>query len=154
MNEPLNIHGDARREFLRRCAQSLAGITMISALAPLVEGCEAATGPAAMDANFHATYDVSALTVDGTAMVTATNGGDGTPVIIVRNSVGNYTALSMSCPHEGCTVNHPSNGIIRCDCHGSQFDLNGNVQRGPATTALYRYKTTYDPSAKTLAVTP
>ena len=147
-------HDNARRDFLLKFGSSLAGITMISTLAPLIAGCESSTGPASMDPNFRATYDVSSLTVDGTAMVTATNGGDGTPIVLVRNSATTYTALSMSCTHEGCVCRSPSNGTINCDCHGSQFDLTGAVRRGPATTALYRYKVAYDSTGHSVTVTP
>jgi Rieske Fe-S protein len=152
MNEMTAGHEEARREFLKTCLTSLTGITMIAALAPLVESCS--SNPAsAITPGFSSTYDVSSLTADNTGMLTATNGADGTPIIIVRNSATSYTALSSRCPHEGCPCSAPQNRVISCPCHGSRFDLTGKVLNGPATSALYTYATTYDASTKKLTVT-
>lgn len=47
-------------------------------------------------------------------------------------------ALSLLCTHLGClvTVNEER---IACPCHGSEFDLRGNVLKGPADRPLRRF---------------
>jgi len=144
-------HDDSRRDFLHTCFYSLAGVTLIAGFAPLISGCDT-NAVAPVDKNFTATYDVSALDADGKAMVTATSGADGTPIILVRTTATTFVALSMYCTHEGCQVDPPRNGTITCSCHGSLFDLEGNVTRGPASTPLFRYNTTYNATNRTLLV--
>lgn len=66
----------------------------------------------------------------------------GQPVAIGRDAGGLYS-LSLICTHEQCDIS--SNGDvsasgISCSCHGSKFSANGEVTRGPATTALKHYK--------------
>jgi cytochrome b6-f complex iron-sulfur subunit len=151
MNQP-KVSGDSsRREFLATCLHSIAGLAIVGSIAPLVTGCgsNSITG---IDSNFQATYDVSSLVSDSTALVTSGNGGDGFPIIIVRQSATSFIALSTQCTHESCQVDPPQGKMIFCSCHGSKFDLSGNVMQGPARTALYKYSTTYDATARTVTV--
>lgn len=46
-------------------------------------------------------------------------------------------ALSLVCTHLGCTVTVSSSGL-ECPCHGSRFDRQGQVQKGPADRPLPR----------------
>ena len=85
-------------------------------------------------------------------MVAPTPGLDGAPILIVRDSLRRYHALSMQCTHEGCPVNRPVNGVIVCPCHGSEYDLEGRVLKGPAQLPLARYETDYHRSTRTLTV--
>jgi cytochrome b6-f complex iron-sulfur subunit len=68
-------------------------------------------------------------------------------VIIIRVADGNvpssFEALSLTCTHQGCTVNYDqSKQMFACPCHGSTFDGNGNVLQGPATKSLAKYPIT------------
>ncbi len=54
---------------------------------------------------------------------------------IVISTANGLTALSLICPHLGCTVNAAVAGFT-CPCHGSQFDPQGQLVRGPAETSL------------------
>jgi cytochrome b6-f complex iron-sulfur subunit len=46
-------------------------------------------------------------------------------------------ALSAVCTHLGCITRFLSDqGAIACPCHGSRFDIEGNVVEGPAPRAL------------------
>lgn len=48
-------------------------------------------------------------------------------------------ALSLVCTHLGCTVNVTSTELV-CPCHGSSFDRQGTVLKGPADRQLLRYR--------------
>lgn len=56
------------------------------------------------------------------------------PAILLR-TVDGFKALSLICTHLGCTVNEAQEGFA-CPCHGSRYDSDGNVLRGPAKLAL------------------
>lgn len=59
------------------------------------------------------------------------------PILIRRGNHG-YIALSSTCTHRGCELeSHPNS--YECPCHGSRFDLEGQVQVGPATRNLDRF---------------
>jgi Rieske Fe-S protein len=46
--------------------------------------------------------------------------------------------LNLVCTHLGCTVNVTPKELI-CPCHGSSFDRQGKVLKGPAVRPLLRY---------------
>jgi len=48
-------------------------------------------------------------------------------------------ALDLVCTHLGCTVTVTSSGLS-CPCHGSHFDRQGRVLKGPADRSLRRLK--------------
>ena len=146
----MNAGESPRREFLRTCRDVIVGLTVLGAVPPLLAGC--ADSITAIDPAYSGTFDVSSLSADGQSMVTAGKGADGFPLIIIRVSAETYRALSTQCPHEGCQVDPPAGSSIVCTCHDSRFDLSGNRLQGPATTALYTYSSTYDPTAHVLTV--
>ncbi|TYB32878.1 MAG: ubiquinol-cytochrome c reductase iron-sulfur subunit [Flexistipes sinusarabici] len=47
----------------------------------------------------------------------------------------NINVLSIKCTHLGCTLN-VAGDIFKCPCHGSEFKLNGEVIKGPASRDL------------------
>jgi len=50
---------------------------------------------------------------------------------------GGIYAMSAVCTHLGCITRYVSEeGAIACPCHGSRFDLEGNVTHGPAPGPL------------------
>ena len=70
-------------------------------------------------------------------------GGD--RLIVVRASDTTVDALSSICTHAGCTVGYSKTRMdLSCPCHGSQFNLNGSVARGPAAFPLKTYTATLD----------
>lgn len=64
------------------------------------------------------------------------------PAILARDKDGLY-AMTITCTHEGCDVT-PSGAALLCACHGSLFDANGNVQKGPAQSPLVHFKVLLD----------
>jgi len=56
------------------------------------------------------------------------------PAVLIHNSSG-FSALSLVCSHLGCTVEIKPDDYA-CPCHGSRYDLSGNVTHGPASSPL------------------
>lgn len=66
----------------------------------------------------------------------------GEAVFLGRDSDGLY-AVSAACTHAGCMLNATrASGAeeLSCPCHGSLFDANGAVLRGPAGTPLPHFQ--------------
>ena len=59
--------------------------------------------------------------------------------VAVARDGGEIYALSLVCTHLGCTVSVTPTGIV-CPCHGSVFNRQGDVLKGPATRPLPRYR--------------
>ena len=53
----------------------------------------------------------------------------------ILNGKEGITVLSIACTHLGCVLNVENDKFI-CPCHGSTFDLQGNVLKGPALKPL------------------
>jgi Rieske Fe-S protein len=124
----------ARRLFLKVVAASGA-----SAAASV--GCSSG---AASPASFGTVSagNVSAIAIGSLAAVT------GQPVAIGRDANGVY-AMTLTCTHEGCDMGAQgsvSSAGLDCACHGSQFDVNGNVTRGPANAPLAHFAVSIDAS--------
>ena len=60
------------------------------------------------------------------------------PLYLLALDGGGFAALSSICTHRGCTVDLAGPGL-KCPCHGSQYDREGRVTRGPAARSLTRY---------------
>lgn len=60
-------------------------------------------------------------------------------VFIVHDESGFHT-MSATCTHLGCTVNSAEGGFD-CPCHGSKFDAQGQVKKGPAPKPLQWFET-------------
>jgi Rieske Fe-S protein len=56
------------------------------------------------------------------------------PAFLIHDANG-FNALSLVCTHLGCTVEEKAEGFS-CPCHGSRFDPQGEVARGPANKPL------------------
>lgn len=59
--------------------------------------------------------------------------------VAIFNSESGLYALSLVCTHLGCTLNVTDKGLS-CPCHGSLFDLGGNVLKGPAERPLHKMR--------------
>jgi Rieske Fe-S protein len=60
------------------------------------------------------------------------------PVYVLSASNGEVRALSPICTHRGCTVEVEGERLV-CPCHGSVYDREGRVLRGPAERSLTRF---------------
>ena len=57
-------------------------------------------------------------------------------VVVTQPSAGVFKGFSAKCTHKGCTVDKVADGTIDCPCHGSKFNLDGTVAKGPAQEPL------------------
>lgn len=64
--------------------------------------------------------------------------------VVTRTSADTLSALSNKCTHRGCTLNFFNRSGFECPCHGSGFDLQGNVVRGPALRPLEKLASRID----------
>jgi Rieske Fe-S protein len=74
-------------------------------------------------------------------------------VLVVRVGNNEFRSVSSVCTHQGCTVNRFDGSLLTCTCHGSQFNTNGSVARGPAASPLQAFATTFDAASNTIRVT-
>ncbi len=73
--------------------------------------------------------------------------------IIVVNRTGGVAVFSSKCPHLGCRINRTEGKELACPCHGSRFDLQGDVVHGPATRGLRALPFALDRAKGVLRVT-
>jgi len=53
---------------------------------------------------------------------------------------GETAAISLTCTHQGCTVQRQVDGKFLCPCHGALYDTQGKVISGPAKRNLPRFQ--------------
>jgi isorenieratene synthase len=56
--------------------------------------------------------------------------GAGDAVFAVKPAEGE--AISLTCTHQGCTVQPQADGKFLCPCHGALYDAEGRVVSGPS----------------------
>ncbi|MFI5161794.1 MAG: Rieske 2Fe-2S domain-containing protein [Sphingobacteriales bacterium] len=61
-------------------------------------------------------------------------------IALRKEKDGSYTALLLRCTHADNQLISTGNGF-KCNLHGSGFDQEGRVTRGPAERSLKKYKT-------------
>ncbi|MCD8485778.1 MAG: FAD-dependent oxidoreductase [Desertifilum sp.] len=59
---------------------------------------------------------------------------------VYATSAQSQEALSLTCTHQGCTVQPQADGKFVCPCHGATFDRDGKVLAGPAKRDLARFQ--------------
>lgn len=126
-----------RKEFLKKTF-ALCGLSLIPI--GVMESCNKQSFAGPSNVNFTVDLTNSANsslnTVGGAVLL---NG-----VIVIRTSASNFSALSATCTHAGCTVGYDSrSGTIVCPCHGGTYNATtGAVLGGPPPGALSKYTVT------------
>ena len=75
------------------------------------------------------------------------------PLYVLRLEDGQFAVISPICTHQGCTVDIQGPRLV-CPCHGSTYDREGRVLRGPAERSLARFTTTVSEGVLLIDVTP
>ncbi|MDP6794568.1 MAG: Rieske (2Fe-2S) protein [Verrucomicrobiota bacterium] len=66
-------------------------------------------------------------------------------IIVTRMPGNQFYAVSALCTHRGVALEPFKKGAgLRCLAHGSQFDANGKVVKGPARSSLKSYSAAYN----------
>lgn len=73
-------------------------------------------------------------------------------VIVLRVGASDYRAFSNVCTHAGCGIHLFIEGRMRCQCHGSEYDVDGHNVAGPAPLPLRRLEATLDNAARLLRI--
>jgi cytochrome b6-f complex iron-sulfur subunit len=136
MSEPKNDNGHSQVTLGRRQLLRLAGTATGALLfAKALPACQNPTG--SPPTGPVSGGNVSSLKLDSLQVLSSN-------VVIGRDNQGVY-AMSAVCPHAGCLVEDSSGSIsagLSCPCHGSTFDGNGGLTRGPARSSLQHYQVT------------
>jgi Rieske Fe-S protein len=140
-----------RREFLKRTGIALGAATLAGSLSEILASCSSSTSPTITHGT--TTISITSLAADGDFLIDSTVSPDGTPILVIRQNAATYTALSMLCTHQGCQVNSPVGGSISCPCHGSRYNLLGQVINGPAPSPLKSYSVVVNATVDTITVT-
>jgi cytochrome b6-f complex iron-sulfur subunit len=97
--------------------------------------------------------DFPALATPGGSVIFDRVEGYPNPIIVIRKDSTTVAALDAMCTHTGCTVEYASKNMdLECPCHGSTFDLNGNVTMGPALTNVKKFTAVLDATDVTVTI--
>ncbi len=120
----------SRRDFLKLFTHSLlalAGMLGIGGLIRYLNYQFDATPPSEFDLGPVSKYPLNTRTVI-----------EHIPAILIHDERGLH-AVSLTCSHLGCVVEERNFGF-ECPCHGSRYDRNGIVLRGPASKSLDKFR--------------
>jgi Rieske Fe-S protein len=152
----MESHKSSRREF---CTHALTFVTAAS----LLESCGGSpTSPSSTAAALPivgATVANNAIAINidatpalgsvGNAALVQTSSGN---YLVARVSQDTFNAMTAVCTHEACTVTRFQSGTFQCPCHGSEYNTNGGVTKGPAPTALRRFNTQFANNVLTISL--
>jgi len=120
----------------RRQALVTTGITMA---AGTIAGCATYGRPPAAPAATPpspASEPAAAQAIAKAADIPVGSGVIVDDVVITQPERGEFKAFSAVCTHAGCNVAEVLGASINCPCHGSSFNLDGTVAKGPADRPL------------------
>lgn len=141
-----------RRDFFVKSASAVAVFSASGIISTIISSCTSPTGPGSYSTlstiqksvvNNEISIDIPSSPIankDTRVLVEYNSGGS---ILVEHNSNDTYRALSGICTHQNCVVSgfDSTNDVFVCPCHGSRFDLNGNVVQGPAGSKLRDYNT-------------
>ncbi len=122
-----------RREFVERSLGAVIAASLLGGCASLVTRTVAPIDGALRLALVH----YPELTADGGSLKVIPKGASD-PVYVLALGNRRFAALSPICTHLGCTVEIEQSRLV-CPCHGSNYDREGRVLRGPAEFPLAQY---------------
>ena len=97
---------------------------------------ESGTGAAAPTPGAAAEANTLATTADVPVGSGVIVGEGDQAVVLTQPTAGQFEGFSAVCTHAGCTLAEVVGTHINCPCHGSSFNLDGTVARGPAKRPL------------------
>ena len=121
----------SRRDFLKIATSAVLSLSGVLAAAGIFRFLDFQSEPSPQSQ-----FDVGAASeypIDSQILVAQV------PAMILHRRDG-FKALSLVCTHLGCTVGQVPSGFA-CPCHGSHYDAQGRVTRGPAARPLRQLRT-------------
>ena len=122
-----------RREFVERSLGVVIAATVLGGCASLVTRTVTPVDGALRLALVH----YPELTADAGSLKVKPDGASD-PIYVLALGNRRFVALSPICTHLGCTVEIEESRLV-CPCHGSNYDREGRVLRGPAEHPLAQY---------------
>ncbi len=123
----------SRRQFI---AQSTALLPTVLACTESIAGPDIAAGNGIDVTRDAVRLDLTRIPalnrVGGSLVVAEAN------IIVLRLGPDDFRAFSNICTHAGCGIYEFARERMRCQCHGSEFDLDGLNVAGPAPAPLPR----------------
>jgi Rieske Fe-S protein len=148
----------SRREFCVHACQAASLAALTGALGTVAPACGSGGSPTSGDfTGGIPSLQTLGATESNSSVVLAI--GSGSPLaavgsaalvqtqsrflLVARTAQDAFTALTAVCTHQTCTISGYTNQTYVCPCHGSRFDVNGQVIAGPAPFALREYATAF-----------
>ena len=122
-----------RREFVERSLGAVIAASVLGGCASLVTRTVSPVDGALRLALVH----YPELTAESGSLKVVPKGASD-PIYVLALGNRRFAALSPICTHLGCTVEIEESRLV-CPCHGSNYDREGRVLRGPAEHPLARY---------------
>jgi cytochrome b6-f complex iron-sulfur subunit len=154
-----------RREFFTKTIQGTAFVIIPATLGSFLESCKnQITNPANTGTNLQTINTTSSngniiLNVDSSSPLANTGSAalvnyQSGSLLVDHPSDNTFNALSAVCTHQGCIVSSYDAGSSQfvCPCHGSRYDVNGQVKQGPASYPLTKYQTQFANNKLTIKV--
>jgi len=126
-----------RREFVATCALAGAGLMVGGCVAMVTHPVPVSAGRVRLSLS---SYPELAKP-DGAIKILPAAAED--PIFVLATGTNEFRAISPICTHRGCTVDVNGARLV-CPCHGSTYNREGKVLRGPAERALTTYPVTRD----------
>jgi Rieske Fe-S protein len=133
-----------RREFIKNSCTACLSATAIAAMLPSCTSTRYTSGTLGKDGLFIDPKEFLTKQNGKTAyrsFIIVRNDALQYPVCIYRFNDNEYSALWMSCTHQGTEL-QASGDRLQCTAHGSEFDNKGAVKTGPADRSLRTFPVT------------
>ncbi len=133
-----------RREFIKNSCTACLSATVIAAMLPSCTSTRYISGTLGKDGLFIDTDEFLTKQNGKTvyrSFIIVRNDALQYPVCVYRFNDNEYSALWMSCTHQGTEL-QASGDWLQCTAHGSEFDNKGSVKTGPADRSLRSFPVT------------
>lgn len=154
----------SRRSFVEKIFQGVTAIPFLSLIITFLESCgnsnpsapASSSGPTTPTSGSFQTIHTTVnngkivLSIDSSSSLANVGGAafvdyQSGSILVDRTNSDAFNALSSTCTHQGCTITSfdPSTKQFICPCHGSQYNLNGQVVVGPAKASLTAFQNSF-----------
>ena len=128
-----------RREFLKQACTGCAAMMCFSFLTVELEGCKTADTSTIHFSNSQVTVPLKQM--EGKNSLLIKSPSLEYDIVLIKKSTTEYLAFKMVCPHQNNPIVAYEKGFY-CPTHGSEFDSDGNVTKGPAEQGLKKFPVT------------